>query len=211
MELRDALCQITEIRQQMARSEVFRGYRSLTVGLSGVLAVMAAVLQGSITPVPTQQLERYLGLWIGVAAISLGVASGEMWWRSRSNPSAVARQLTRLAMEQFAPCLLVGAVLTLCLYRTAPEFAWALPGLWGLTFSLGVFASHRLLPKQVYAVALYYVLTGSISLLWGRGSQALAPWCMGMTFGGGQLLTAAILYWTLERSAVAETEPTDAT
>ena len=37
MELREALSQISEIRQQMARSEVFRGYRSITVGFSGVL------------------------------------------------------------------------------------------------------------------------------------------------------------------------------
>ncbi len=32
MELHEALRQITEIRQQMAHSEVFRGYRSITVG-----------------------------------------------------------------------------------------------------------------------------------------------------------------------------------
>jgi hypothetical protein len=39
-------------------------------------------------------------------------------------------------------------------------------------------------------------------LLWGRGEVALSPWLMGIIFGGGQLLTAAILYLTLERPAV---------
>jgi C4-dicarboxylate transporter len=43
MELHEALSQISEIRQQMARSEVFRGYRSMTVGFSGVLGLLAAV------------------------------------------------------------------------------------------------------------------------------------------------------------------------
>ena len=45
VELREALQQISDIRQQMARSEVFRGYRSLTVGFSGVLGLLAAAFQ----------------------------------------------------------------------------------------------------------------------------------------------------------------------
>ena len=44
MELRDALGQITEIRQQMARGEVFRGYRSLTVGVVGLLTWGVSIL-----------------------------------------------------------------------------------------------------------------------------------------------------------------------
>ena len=37
MELREALTQITEIRQQLARTEVFRGYRAMPVAFSGVV------------------------------------------------------------------------------------------------------------------------------------------------------------------------------
>ena len=39
MELREALTQIAEIRQQMARGEVFRGYRAATTAFSGVVAL----------------------------------------------------------------------------------------------------------------------------------------------------------------------------
>ena len=35
MELREALTQIAEIRRAMAQNDVFRGYRSATVALSG--------------------------------------------------------------------------------------------------------------------------------------------------------------------------------
>ena len=35
MELREALTQITEIRLQLARTEVFRGYRAMPVAFSG--------------------------------------------------------------------------------------------------------------------------------------------------------------------------------
>jgi hypothetical protein len=39
VELREALQRISGIRQQMTGSEVFRGYRSSTVGFSDVLGV----------------------------------------------------------------------------------------------------------------------------------------------------------------------------
>ena len=39
MELREALTQITEIRLQMARTEVFRGYRAVPAAFSGAVAL----------------------------------------------------------------------------------------------------------------------------------------------------------------------------
>jgi|GEM_PF-38049 len=45
MELRDALTQITEIRLQMARTEVFRGYRAVPAAFSGAVALAAATVQ----------------------------------------------------------------------------------------------------------------------------------------------------------------------
>ncbi|MAV37932.1 MAG: hypothetical protein CMJ59_21040 [Planctomycetaceae bacterium] len=205
MELREALGQIAEIRQQMARSEVFRGYRSLTVGGSGALGLLAAFCQPYLVASPASELGRYISFWVGVAALSVIVAAGEMAWRVHHTHSALARQMTQLAVEQFLPSLLVGAGLTLCIYRSAPAVAWMLPGLWSFTFSLGVFASYRLLPRQFFWVGLYYFACGMGCFLWGQGPNALSPWQMGISFGGGQLLSAAILYWTLERTHDSQT------
>jgi prolipoprotein diacylglyceryltransferase len=36
--------------------------------------------------------------------------------------------------------------------------------------------------------------------MWGQQGNAFSPWEMGISFGGGQLLGALILYWNLERS-----------
>jgi hypothetical protein len=205
MELRDALAQIAEIRQQMARSETFRGYRSMTVGFSGVLAIGAAACQPHLIKSPVTDLGSYLILWVSVAATSLLLAAIELWKRVRQPDSALTRQMTLLAVELFLPSIVVGALLTLSIYRTAPEVAWMLPGLWSLVFGLGVFASYRLLPRPVFLVGLYYLACGFGCLLWGKGEDALSPLQMAISFGGGQLLAAAILYWTLERPD--ETQP----
>ena len=163
------------------------------------LALVGAVLQPQFVASPEVDLERYLILWIGIAAVSAIVAGSEMWWRARATDSPMLRQMTRLAVEQLSPSLVIGAVLTLCIFRYAPQVAWMLPGLWSLIFSLGVFASYRLLPRQVFWVAVYYAVCGLGSLIWGQGANALSPWQMGISFGGGQVLSAAILYWNLER------------
>jgi hypothetical protein len=198
MELRDALTQISEIRQQMARAEVFRGYRALPVAFSGLLALMAAVFQGVMLPDPPQQMTAYLVLWIGTAVVSAVAAGGEMVIRSRAARSSLRREITWLAVEQFVPCLAAGGLLTMVLVRSAPEELWMLPGLWQILFSLGVFASCRLLPKATFGVAIFYLVTGLLTLASGRGDLAFSPWAMGLPFGVGQFFAAGVLYRTLE-------------
>jgi hypothetical protein len=199
MELREALSQIADIRQQMARTELFRGYRAITVGASGLLALAAAAIQPYVVQSETQ-LRDFLQLWLVVAAVNLLMAAIQLWHRAHRTDSPLVRQGTLLAAEQFAPCLFVGAVVTLCICRFASEAAWMLPGLWSLIYSLGIFASYRLLPRLTALVALYYVATGAVCLATGSGVHALAPWQMALSFGGGQLVGAAVLYWTLEHN-----------
>jgi len=74
-----------------------------------------------------------------------------------------------------------------------------LPGLWAVCFSLGIFASRTLLPRGIAPVAGYYLIAGCMNLVLARGPAAFSPWAMGLTFGVGQLLAAAVLYWNLER------------
>lgn len=198
MELRDALTQISEIRQQMARTEVFRGYRALPVAFSGLLAFGAAFLQGAFLRDPSQHITGYLGLWTGAALLGAFAAGLEMVIRSRVTPSSLRREITWLAVEQFLPCLAAGALLTLVLVRSAPESLWMLPGLWQILFSLGIFASCRLLPRATFGVAVFYLVTGTLSLALARHEYAFSPWAMGLPFGFGQFFAAAVLYRTLE-------------
>lgn len=201
MELRDALMQIAEIRQTMARGEVFRGYRAGPVAFSGVLAFGAALVQPWIAPEPVRQMGAYLGLWIGAAALS-AVAAGAGMIVAGSAASAWRRRITWLAVEQFLPCLLAGGLVTAVLVRGGAGSVELLPGLWQVLFSLGVFASCRLLPRATFSVAVFYLASGVATLAAARGDSALSPWAMGLPFGVGQLLAASVLYWTLERSDV---------
>jgi hypothetical protein len=199
MELRDALTQITEIRLQLARTEVFRGYRAMPVAFSGGVALLAALIQTATIADPVAGIGAYLGLWIGAAVVSALAAGLEMMIRARNAASTMTRELTWLALEQFCPCLIGGALVTVVLLRAAPESLWMLPGLWQIFYSLGIFASCRLLPRPTFWVAVFYLGTGLAVLALPHGDHSLSPWAMGVPFGVGQWLAAAVLYCTLER------------
>ncbi len=206
-ELDEALAQIAEIRHQMARTEVFRGYRALPVAFSGVLALGAAVAQATWIPDPRHRMGAYLTLWIGAAVVS-GVASvAGMIDRRRRSASAWSEAVTRLALEQFAPCLVAGGLVTAVLVARASEALWLLPGLWQVLFSLGIFASCRLLPRATWLVGVFYLAAGVTNLGLAQGALELSPWVMGLPFGCGQLLAAGVLYWTLEREDADERQP----
>lgn len=198
MELREALTQISEIRAQMARTETFRGYRALPVAFSGLLALATAGFQAIWLTEPTGRLGEYLALWVGAAVVSAVACGSEMVLRARLASTRWSREITWLAIEQFLPCLAAGGLVTVVLVRFAPETLWMLPGLWQVLFSLGIFASCRLLPRATFGVGVFYLGAGLASLALARGDAALSPWVMGLPFGAGQLLTALVLYRTLE-------------
>jgi hypothetical protein len=56
-----------------------------------------------------------------------------------------------------------------------------------------VFASCRFLPRQMFAVGVWYLAAGLFCLAAGSAARALSPWMMGIPFGVGQLLVAAVL------------------
>lgn len=193
-DLDDALSEISAIRSQMARTTTFRGYGPATVAATGVLAVVAAVAQAMWLATPMQALYRYLGLWTSTAAICAALVTAEMVARTRRAHGDLAQEMLAAAFEQFVPAAVTGALLTLMLVSVAPDTAWLLPALWQVLIALGVFASGRFLPPPVFWVGAWYLFVGLATIAAGRGTHALSPVSMGLGFGVGQLLTAAILH-----------------
>lgn len=201
MQLHEALDQIAEIRTHLARTETFRGYRSLTVGASGLLAFVAGAVQQSWIGDGAENIEVYLLLWVAVAVVSLVLTGVELYSRHRATDCSASRHLTWLAIEQFAPCLLAGAISTYVISYSSLDNIQMLPGLWSTLFGLGILASYRLLPRATFWSGAFYLVAGGVNFWLGSQHLALEAWVMPATFGAGQILAAAILYWGLERTA----------
>lgn len=199
-DLHKALGDISSIRRQMAHSTEFRGYGPATLAATGLLAIFSAGVQAMWLPDPPSRIPAYLGLWISTAVLSASLIGVQTVTRSHRMHSGMADEMIRMAVEQFLPAAGAGALLSWVLLRHVPSALWMLPGLWQIIFGLGVFSSCRFLPRPMVLAGLWYLFTGlaCISL---ADSRALSPWTMGISFGAGQLLVAAILLFTAHEAS----------
>jgi hypothetical protein len=192
-ELQQALSEIHSIRNQVAQGTEFRGYGPASIAASGVLALLVAAAQTQWMAKPRANLTVWLGIWGGTAVISMFLTGVETFARSRRVHVGFAREMVQSAVAQFLPAVMVGFLLTIVMMRVAAEECWMLPGLWELIFSLGVFASCRFLPRLMFGVGVWYLGAGIFCLAAASTTRTLSPWAMGIPFGVGQLLVAAVL------------------
>ena len=198
MDVTRALDQIAAIHEQIAKGEVYRGYRSLPVAASGLIGLAAAWLQpaslGTADPI------GFVLYWAAIAAAAGFVGASEVIYSYAVHDDASARRKTRQVVGQFLPSVVGGAAITVCLTHLSAAMVPLLPGLWAFCFGLGTFASRPYLPRASGWVALFYYTAGFVLLWIARGPEPLTGWWVGGTFGVGQLLAALVLWWNLERT-----------
>jgi hypothetical protein len=197
MELEKALDQISEIHDHLARSEVYRGYRSLPIAVSGGIALAAAWIQTTL--LPAEEVVSFLQYWLVIGAICGSLSSSEMLYLYLFREDSYRRQKTRRVFAQFVPCIGAGVVTTFCLMRLGTEASWLLPGLWNVFFSLGIFSCRPYLPRAIGWVGLFHLLAGAFLLWHANAGESVSPWGMGASFGTGLLLAALVHYWNIER------------
>jgi hypothetical protein len=191
-----AVAQIRSIRLQVARVSQFRGYGPASSAFSGVLGLLVAAVQARW--LAQGSISTYVGVWVSTACVAVTLAGIETFWRARRVHTGLASVMVKAAVEQFLPSMVAGSLLAIVVMRAAPQSGWMLPGLWEVIFSLGVFASCRFLPRQMFAVGAWYLAAGLFCLALHNPAEALSPWAMGIPFGVGQLLAAAVLQFGFE-------------
>jgi hypothetical protein len=196
-DLHKALADIDAIKKQVARGTQFRGYGPVTIAITGLLSLLAAVVQALWLANPREQLTEYLTIWLGTAVLSVALIGAETVTRSRRLHSELADEMIHSAIEQLVPVGVAGALLTFVLLRFAPDTLWLMPGLWQILFSLGIFASCRFLPRALFAAGAWYLCSGLVCIAIAAAGGGWSPWLMGVPFGFGQLMMAAILYYSL--------------
>ena len=128
----------------------------------------------------------------GVFAIALGALAMSRKANRAQVPlmSAPARKF----VLSFAPPLMVGALLTLVLYRAG--LTGAIPGTWLLLYGTGVVTGGAFSVRVVPVMGLCFMFIGAVALFcplsWGTAFLATG-------FGGLHLVFGFIIAWTLVR------------
>jgi hypothetical protein len=202
-DLNQALVDIRSIRRQVAQTTEFRGYGPLTLSATAVLALVAGVVQSHWVPEPATHPGQYVVLWVTTGILCAALILTQMLTRANRLHSGMADEMIRMAVAQFLPAAIAGALLPFVLLHVTPTVFWMLPGLWQIVFSLGVFASCRCLPRPMLLAGVWFFLTGFACLFLGD-SRALAPGTMSYAYAAGMALVAVIHYLSAKKAPIDE-------
>lgn len=199
MRIDEALKQVDAMSALAQRATTYRGLRSTTIAATGVLGIAAALAQPFFIGSMRGAEQMVVELWVAVAIGSLAVIVGDMIVRYYEDPTARARRLTLSVLSRLSPSIIVGGGLTFVFAEKTPESIWMLPGLWAILLGLGVYSASVCLPRELHVVGLWYIACGFVALIVLPHLATFPPAAMAIPFGGGQLLTAWLIYQHQER------------
>lgn len=189
-----ALSQLAFIQERLTASTRFHGFAPPVVALTGIMAFALAGAQTEWPAIFGAEGIRFVTAWVAVAVASAALIGVEALDRSRRLHGGLANLMMAGTLKLLLPFGAAGAVVTLVLFRNAPETIWMLPGLWQLLVALIGFAAIGTLPHTITWPAAWYFACGTATLLIGAATGAPTPWMMGVPFGIGQLMVAATLH-----------------
>lgn len=198
MHVHEALERLDEIHDQLAKAEVYPGFRVPGVALAGGVGLLAAAVQPMVGGADSPA--GFVGYWVTVAVVCGLLGAGAAVHSYAVREDEFERRRTRRVVAQFFPCLAAGGVLTLALVRGGPELVRFLPGLWAVVFGLGIVSARPYLPRGTGGVGLFYLAAGSLLVLRAVDVFGLSGGSVGGVFGLGHLATAVVLYVRRDRA-----------
>jgi len=186
------MADLAEVRERLATVQRFEGYSGTAAIASGLVALVAGVVQAVVAPQPhdPRALHAYLAIWLGCLAVALGINYGAiMAWRARHAGHQASAQIRTVGWS-IAPAIAAGGVVTAAL--SARSLYDLLPGMWCATYALGIFASRAMVPRNVVFVAASFGIAAALLLL-VPGVDPLAWWIMPLAFGLGNVAIGAIV------------------
>src|SRR5438552_4063744 len=178
-----AIDNLRYIRETMERASAFTavpGWGQVAIGVTALAAAYVAARQ------PTAR--GWLGTWLAEAIISLLIAGWSMDRKARALGTPLLSGPGRKVAFSLSPPMVVGALLTVVLFRA--RLTQAIPGMWLLVFGTGVVTGGMFLLGVVPVVGVCFMILGAVGLFapaeWGN-------WLMAAGFGGLHIIFGTII------------------
>ncbi len=171
------------IRETMERATSFTavsGWGQVVIGVTALLAAYVAAQQTNV--------DRWLAVWLGEATIAFMLAVGATARKARAAQMSLFSGPGRKFALSFSPPMIVGALLTVALFRAS--LISAMPGMWLLLFGTGIVTGGAFSVKIVPLMGLCFMVLGAVALfapaLWG-------DWFMAAGFGGLNIVFGVLI------------------
>jgi hypothetical protein len=171
------------IRETMERATPFTavsGWGEIAIGVTALAAAPVAAAQASEA--------AWLGVWLAEAALALVLAGTAMIWKARRAGVQWLSGAARKFALSFAPPIVVGALLTVVLFRAG--LAPVLPGLWLATYGTAVMAGGTFSVPIVVWMGVAFLAAGTAALF---GPAAWGTYYMAAGFGGLHIAFGAVI------------------
>jgi hypothetical protein len=162
------------IRDTMEAAGSFTAVSGWGMVAVGIIASAAAVL-AAVQPTPVEALY----IWIAAAVLAPVVMLWAIVRKARNAHVPLLSGPGRKFLLSFSPPLVVGALLTLVLYRAG--MVTMIPGMWLLLYGTGVVAGGAFSVRVVPVMGFCFMLAGTIALF---SPPLWHGWIMGVAFGG---------------------------
>ncbi len=172
----DNLRFIRETMEGAASFTAVSGWGQCAIGLTALVAAYAATHLSTPGRMVTS---GWIKIWLVAAFVSLLISGGTMWLKARARAVPLMARPGRKLMLNFAPPAMVGALLTLALYRAGlPEL---IPATWLLLYGAGVVTGGAFSVQIVPVMGLCFMLLGAGALV---SPAAWTNVLMAVGFGG---------------------------
>jgi hypothetical protein len=177
----DPLEQIRYIRQTMESAGSFTAVPGVGQIVIGLTAVVAAYLAAKET-----MPERWVAIWLAESVIALAIAGYAVARKARlANQSLLSGPARKFGLS-FAPPLLVGALLTVFLYRAG--MLAAIPAMWLLLYGTAVVTGGAFSVGIVPVMGLCFMGLGTLAVFtpsaWANVYMVLGFGGLHIVFGG---------------------------
>jgi hypothetical protein len=167
----DNLAFIRDTMEAAGSFTAVSGWGMVAVGILAIVVAFIASMQQSATDA--------LNIWLAAAVLSPAIAMWAMVRKSRSAKMPLLSGPGRKFVLSFSPPMIVGALLTLVLYRAG--FFAPIPGVWLLLYGTGVVAGGAFSVKIVPVMGLCFMAAGVIALF---APMSWSHPILGAAFGG---------------------------
>jgi hypothetical protein len=178
-----AMDNLRYIRETMERASAFTavpGWGQVAIGISALAAAYLAAHQSSS--------RASLGIWIADAIIAALIAGWLMDRKARALGVPLFSGPGRKVLFSLTPPMVVGALLTVVLFRAG--LTSAIPGMWLLLYGTGVVTGGMFSVSVVPVMGICFMIAGSLALFAPAG---YGNWLMAAGFGGLHIIFGTII------------------
>ena len=178
-----AMDNLRYIRETMERASSFTavpGWGQVAIGVTALAATYLAAQQSTA--------KGWLEIWLAEAIIALLIAGWSMDRKSRALGTPLLSGPGRKVAFSLSPPMIVGALLTVVLFRSG--LTGAIPGMWLLLYGTGVVTGGMFSVSIVPVMGVCFMVLGAGTLFapasWGN-------WLMAAGFGGLHIVFGTII------------------